>query len=594
MSSPSIRMAPEVCLKMTSRATYHGAMKTKVLPPRKGRGLKLEAIVQKITSPNQKKQGSPVGGTVNTGAVTNNTLGVPCQNKELSDSLVIADSEAKLLTQDMVQIVTPKSEAETQPVNCRGGNRPFKGKPHHKKKMTSNSLHGELGTQPVVKAEGNCIGPKKLNAVGKTRLRRGRSKSTPKMAVKNLLTAASSVLLTPKDKSLSENTLLTNKYRPNECKKLEIEESSTIPKATEEALTQTRARKKTKHPTFNGYNKRQRKCSSQSKSTSQPPGSKRRGKRHNIPPVAPKEPEIKLKYVSAKPVRAENRVRLFTPYVKVEKKNTYTTICTVINTAGEETRLLKERSTAHSASQSVAFASQGSLPFSSRMQMGPLVCKSVSSGCLLCCLCRCPANYKDLGDLCGPYYPMDCLPNKKSRLKEKLKPEDTDKSPKPVDPLCTGSGTRPSCTDGGAIEVVKPNALRSSARGMLRKLPSCYCCNKKMEITETEKPRRHQCAKIAEAHSTEPETQEHWVHEACAVWTSGVYLVAGKLYGIHEAIQMAASGLCPKCQKPGATVGCSHKGCVQSYHYTCAMEAGCLLSEENFSLRCPKHKRHLV
>ncbi|XP_018414096.1 PREDICTED: retinoic acid-induced protein 1 [Nanorana parkeri] len=592
LSSPSIRMAPEVCLKMTSRSSYHGAIKTKVLPPRKGRGLKMEAIVQKITSPNQKKQ----GGAVNAGVVINNTLILPCQDKELRDnSLVIADSEAKLLTQDMVQIVSPKSEAEMHTVGCRGGNRSFKGKSYHKKKLTSNSLHGE---RPVAKPERNCIGSKKLNAVAKTKLRRGRSKSsqsTSKTAVKKLLAAASSVLLTSKDKSLSgKKSLLANKYRPKECKKLAVGEGSAIPEAAKEALTQTRARKKAKHPTFNGYNKRQRKCASQNKSTSQTPGSKRRGKRHNIPPITPKEPEIKLKYVSAKPVRAENRVRLFTPYIQVEKKNKFKTTCTVINTAGEETRLLKERSAAHSVSQSVTFANQGSLPSSSRMQLGPLVCKSVSSGCLLCCLCRCPANYKDLGDLCGPYYPMDCLPNKKSRQKEKLKPEDTDKPPKPVDSLCAGGGVKPSCTDAAAVDVVKPTAVRSSARGMLRKLPSCYCCNKKLETPETEKPKRHQCGKLAEAHSAEPETQEHWVHEACAVWTSGVYLVAGKLYGIHEAIQMAASGLCPKCQKPGATVGCSHKGCVQSYHYTCAMEAGCLLSEENFSLRCPKHKRHLV
>ncbi|XP_040212277.1 retinoic acid-induced protein 1 [Rana temporaria] len=595
LNSPSIRMAPEVCLKMTSRSSYLGAIKTKVLPPRKGRGLKMEAIVQKITSPNQKKQGAPIGETVLNGAVSNNTLVVPSQGKELRDNSLVIDAEAKLLTQDIAQIESPKPEAEMHTVSCRGGNRSFKGKPYHKKKGTSNSLHGEIDTQPVVKLEGRCRSSKKLNTVPKTKLRRGRSKSsqrTSKTAVKTLLAASPSVLLTSKDKSLSENSLLANKYRPNVCKKLE--EGSVITEAAEE--TSPRARKKTKHPTFNGYNKRQRKCSSQnnSKSTSQPPGSKRRGKRHNIPPVTPKEPEIKLKYVSAKPVRAENRVRLFTPYIQVEQKNTFTTICTVINTSGEEARLLKERSAAHSASQSVAFASQGSLPFSSRMQLGPLVCKSVSSGCLLCCLCRCPANYKDLGDLCGPYYPMDCLPNKKSRLKDKPKPEDTDKSSKAVVSLCTVGDGRPSCTDGGATDVVKPNALRSSARGMLRKLPSCYCCSKKLEVTETEKPKRHQCVKVPEVHSAEPETQEHWVHEACAVWTSGVYLVAGKLYGIHEAIQMAASVLCPKCQKSGATVGCSHKGCVQSYHYTCAMEAGCLLSEENFSLRCPKHKRHLV
>ncbi|XP_030916917.1 retinoic acid-induced protein 1, partial [Geospiza fortis] len=52
---PLPKEAPDVCIKITSRAAFQEATKTKVLPPRKGRGLKLEAIVQKITSPNLKK-----------------------------------------------------------------------------------------------------------------------------------------------------------------------------------------------------------------------------------------------------------------------------------------------------------------------------------------------------------------------------------------------------------------------------------------------------------------------------------------------------------------------------------------------------------
>ncbi|XP_075035301.1 retinoic acid-induced protein 1 [Mixophyes fleayi] len=600
LSTPSVRMTPEVCLKMTSRSSFHGTMKTKVLPPRKGRGLKLEAIVQKMTSPNQKKQGIAMGGTTNVVVPNNNNSNILTQSRELRDSsLIIADSETKMLGQDITQIESQKPEPDIHIAHCRGSNnRSFKGKPFQKKKVTSNSLHGQVGTHVVPKPEGNCTSTKRLNVVPK-KSKRGRSKSSQsssKTAVKKLLGSSPSVLLTPRDKALSENALLVKKCRSNECKHLELKESSGLPNTSEETLSQTRSRKKTKYPNFNSYTKRQCKCSPRNKSTSRTPGSKRRAKRHNIPLVTPKEPEIKLKYVSSKPVRAESRGRNFSPYVQVEKRNIFTTTCTVINTAGEETRFLKDRSAAHAMSQSIAFDNQGSLPFSSRMQLGPLVCKSVSSGCLLCCLCRCPANYKDLGDLCGPYYPMDCLPNKKSRPKDKLHAEDTltEKPSKAVVSICAVGSGRTSCMDSGATDLVKHGALRSSARGLLRKLPSCYCCNKKAESTETEKPRKHQCNKTSEAHSLEPETQEHWVHEACAVWTSGVYLVAGKLYGVHEAIQMAATGLCPRCQKLGATVGCNHKGCPQTYHYTCAMEAGCLLNEENFSLRCPKHKRHLV
>ena len=33
--------------------------------------------------------------------------------------------------------------------------------------------------------------------------------------------------------------------------------------------------------------------------------------------------------------------------------------------------------------------------------------------------------------------------------------------------------------------------------------------------------------------------QEYWVHCACAVWTGEVFLIAGRLYGLKEAVEMA-------------------------------------------------------
>ncbi|XP_068099641.1 retinoic acid-induced protein 1 isoform X2 [Hyperolius riggenbachi] len=478
LGSPAVQITPEVCLKVTSRASYHGALKTKVLPPRKGRGLKMEAIVQKITSPNQKKQGVPVGGLVNAAALSNSSVGVPSQAKELRDrSLVITDSEAKLLTKDMAQMESPKSEAEKHTVGCRGpGNRAFKRKPFlKKKKIASNVLHAEVGAQPVEKTE-TCKGSKRLNAVPKKKLKRGRAKGAPtKAAVKKLLRVTASVLLTPKDKSLSESALLAYKSRPKDSKKVEFKEDTSIPESTEEAPSQTRARKKTKPPTVNGYVKKQRKCPQRSKPTNQTPGRKRRGRGHSILPIAPKEPEIKLKYVSTKPVRAESRVRLFAPYVQVERKNAFTTTCTVINSATEEARLEKERTAIPTTSHAVTFAHQGTLPSTSRMTLGPVVCKSVSSGCLLCCLCRCPANYKDLGDLCGPYYPVDCLPSKKFRLKDKLKPEEPEKPSKVVEPVCEGSGALSQVPQTGSHSGLQPE-------GMCPVLPLHMCPRGRLHI----------------------------------------------------------------------------------------------------------------
>ncbi|KAG8541533.1 hypothetical protein GDO81_028769 [Engystomops pustulosus] len=549
LSAPSVRLTQDVCLKMTSRGSHHGPMKTKVLPPRKGRGLKLEAIVQKITSPNQKKHGATMAGSMNALASNSSCLSSIAQGRDNKNgTLLMPEANTKMTAQVLTSSVSSKTELETHNGSSQGSShKPLKGKQLYKKKATQNSLHGETGLNSVAKREGKCPRPKKTNAIPKKKFRRGRTKSSPstsKKSPRKLLGSSPSVLLTSKDKALSDNILMSSKFRSSECKQAGPKERCSNPDTSVEALSQTRPRKKSKYPSFNGYTKRQRKCPPQSRSTSQAPVTKRRSKRQNIPLVAPKEPEIKLKYVSSKPVRAE-RVRLFSPYIKLERKNAFVTTCTVVNSSGDEMRLLKERSAVHSSSPLVTFSSQGSLPVSSRMQLGPLVCKSVSSGCLLCCLCRCPANYKDLGDLCGPYYPMDCLPNKKPRPKDKVKPEDTstEKSSKTVDSPCTTGSVRTPCTDSGATDLVKHSNLRCSARAMLRKLPSCYCCSKKTEGADAEKPKRHHCSKSSESHSQEPETQEHWVHEACAVWTSGVYLVAGKLYGVHEAIQMTASGV---------------------------------------------------
>ncbi|XP_016431556.1 transcription factor 20 isoform X2 [Sinocyclocheilus rhinocerous] len=84
--------------------------------------------------------------------------------------------------------------------------------------------------------------------------------------------------------------------------------------------------------------------------------------------------------------------------------------------------------------------------------------------------------------------------------------------------------------------------------------------------------------------------EELWVHEGCIVWTSGVYLVNGRLYGLQEALDGARDTSCSHCEMVGSTLGCYSKGCTLRFHYLCAIEADCSLNEDNFSLRCPKHK----
>uniref|UniRef100_A0A3P9K9M9 Transcription factor 20 n=1 Tax=Oryzias latipes TaxID=8090 RepID=A0A3P9K9M9_ORYLA len=97
-------------------------------------------------------------------------------------------------------------------------------------------------------------------------------------------------------------------------------------------------------------------------------------------------------------------------------------------------------------------------------------------------------------------------------------------------------------------------------------------------------------AQLAQLPQMPLDPEELWVHEGCIVWTSGVYLVNGRLYGLQEALDGARETSCSYCEMLGSTLGCYSKGCTLRYHYLCAIEADCALNEDNFSLRCPKHK----
>ncbi|TNN47761.1 Transcription factor 20 [Liparis tanakae] len=97
-------------------------------------------------------------------------------------------------------------------------------------------------------------------------------------------------------------------------------------------------------------------------------------------------------------------------------------------------------------------------------------------------------------------------------------------------------------------------------------------------------------AQLAQLPQMPMDPEELWIHEGCIVWTSGVYLVNGRLYGLQEARDGARETSCSYCEMIGSTLGCYSKGCTLRYHYLCAIEADCSLNEDNFSLRCPKHK----
>ncbi|XP_067162531.1 retinoic acid-induced protein 1 [Apteryx mantelli] len=617
LKPPPAKEAPDVCIKITSRAAFQEATKTKVLPPRKGRGLKLEAIVQKITSPNLKKFACKPAATAAAAAATAAAYGTSLSpagaEKERAvkhGGVAPAVGDARLPKPAAAQKAPAAAPAAEQ--LCRAaGSRALKGKLVNGKKLPADCFKGEPCSPPPpppAAAKAVALLPKKRNRKGKAAAL-GVAKAPPDKRAP----PGPALLLPPRERAAGGPG--SGDEAPRDGKKPKSEDKEAAGGEGPEGRPgpgpgPARGPKpRANHANYNGYSKRQRKRLAHGKAKAVPARCKSRGKRRRpaqqAPLLHPAEPEIRLKYISCKRLRADSRAPPFAPYVRVEKRDEFTTACTVVNSPGEEAKLQRAPPAPGALPRFRA-----AVPASSAMHLGPVVSKALSAACLVCCLCRNPANYKDLGDLCGPYYPEDCLPKKKSRPKEKARaegpseeagpPPPAERALRAADGACaattTAAGGKAPRPDGAA-DAAKQSALRSSPRGMFRRLQSCYCCDERTEGEEAaEKPRRHECNK-AESPPQEPpagDTQEHWLHEACAVWTAGVYLVAGKLYGLQEAVKAAADGKCSSCQQAGATVGCCQKGCPHTYHYACAVDTGCLLTEESFSLKCPKHKRQPV
>lgn len=173
----------------------------------------------------------------------------------------------------------------------------------------------------------------------------------------------------------------------------------------------------------------------------------------------------------------------------------------------------------------------GFVPNTSCFQPGRLSSDSRCEPSLFCCLCGHTANVMGLGDLHGPYYPS------------------VDAQKEELNGLSKSRGVNP------------PDDSRAADGNASPKVPL--------------------------------HLDECWIHEDCGIWSAGVFLIRGKLYGLEEAARLAQETICSTCQQTGAIMGCFQKGCPRNYHYRCAIQSGCVLNEENFSMRCPEHKNKL-
>ncbi|XP_030646063.1 uncharacterized protein LOC115826386 [Chanos chanos] len=291
---------------------------------------------------------------------------------------------------------------------------------------------------------------------------------------------------------------------------------------------------------------------------------------------SPQEPEIKLKYANYKEEKRETRADGFAPYVRMELREF--SACTVVNFQEDDDDFRIKKGSHQATTGPVS----GLVPKTSCFQLGRLSSGSKAQSIQLCCLCGRSANMTNLGDLHGPYYPVGSVhPANKALRNPSAQRPDQDCSDQ--DSVCSAEDRKDGHLKGQCEGLHLETAQDSSG------IPDN---DYESPNTNSAKRPRRVCSSD-DWHGVSQETadpKECWVHEDCSIWSTGVFLVKGKLYGLQEAVRLAQGIVCSTCQRAGATLGCFFKGCPNKYHFPCAVQSGCMLNDENFTIRCPKHK----
>lgn len=241
---------------------------------------------------------------------------------------------------------------------------------------------------------------------------------------------------------------------------------------------------------------------------------KRRKRSQGASMFSPWEPEIKLRYLAYKEEKRDPKAESFSPFVRVERQQLSPWLCTVVNYP-EEVRTDPKRGqqTAPGGFRT------GAVPGTSSLRLGRPSAHSQHQRPLVCCLCGQSANAMDLGDLHGPYYPEGCRPAAKgaaggSGLKEEDGDSDSDSS-------------SPAVKERGRKRAMQQPLLRlrdSGGPAAKRTAPD----------VDSAGPEDWYSAPVLPL-----EPREYWLHEDCGVWSAGVYLVKGKVFGLEEALRAA-------------------------------------------------------
>jgi hypothetical protein len=80
-----------------------------------------------------------------------------------------------------------------------------------------------------------------------------------------------------------------------------------------------------------------------------------------------------------------------------------------------------------------------------------------------------------------------------------------------------------------------------------------------------------------------------WCHLNCALWSSEVYETrCGALMCVEQAFSRSIHTECVICKQKGSSLSCFYQRCSNKYHFTCAIEHGCVFYK-NKTIMCPIH-----
>ncbi|KAG1926475.1 retinoic acid-induced protein 1 [Pimephales promelas] len=565
--------------------------KTKYLPPRKGRGLKYEAMVQKITSPGSKKQPLNIQPDIVPDESTSKSVPQAPELKETMNAPEVTHMEAE---------ITSSSTQEPQTTRIHTP---------RKKRRTWATI--ESSDVPDVALEAGSL------VINTPRLAKQRAiKNNHEMHLKQRKKRR-------KGTEPQESTPIVEKQEPNQTIILPPPPPSlSLPETgeqtqyeeppTEFSLPQIKP-KRGRRPSLK---KKQEELSSQTEDDKVKEKKKSGPKKKvlNVLKVVVRRPKIKTKCSNDLPptvkgTSSDLHLALgdgkcsFRPYVHIDRPLELASLCTIINRPEEEQMLSQARKKSAAKMKNLVTVTKA-VSNSSVMLQGPLVNKSLIERCLTCCLCGKPANYRELGDLCGPYYPEDCIPRKmlSSTHRNDFRQNSNCANETEVRCIADQTNSQSACAKDAYQDSANeghswhPRRGKRAIREPLRTRPTSRMRFKRLLLLQSRlggasPPAGEEGSGSAlQRLQMEAEAKEHWAHEACAVWTTGIILVAGKLFGLKEAVQKSANTKCSRCQGEGASICCSWKSCTQRYHYVCAKEMGCTFQEETFSVRCPDHK----